>query len=147
MAKTKYIINDCAYCHKPTKMELVGEMHSEGTEEPAQKVWYRCTRCKHSALIDRQSLTKSKNGETVKIERSACTTYSKELIFDVGQLIYHSEWDDMGKVIAKQKTSDGTHAITVSFEKLGERKLIENVPAVIEPEFIQEVPTNVPSQI
>ena len=39
MAKTKYIMYECAYCHKPTKMELVGEMQN-GTEEPAQKLFW-----------------------------------------------------------------------------------------------------------
>lgn len=140
MAKTKYIMHDCAYCHKMTKMELVGEMQTEGSESPSQKVWYRCTRCKHSALLDKQTLTQVKRGEAVKIDRSLCTTYSKELIYTVGQVIYHSQWDDVGKVVAKQKTSDGTHAITVSFEKLGERRLIENVTPTAEPEILATVP-------
>ncbi|HAL55039.1 MAG TPA: hypothetical protein DCP63_00825 [Bacteroidetes bacterium] len=142
MAKTKYIMYECAYCHKPTKMELVGEMQN-GTEEPAQKLWYRCTRCKHSALVERQALSKTKNGDGTRIDRGACTVYAKDQVFKVGQLIYHSEWDDVGKVVAKQKTSDGTQAITVSFEKLGERKLIENVPLAEEHETVQEVPTQV----
>ncbi|MEK6755112.1 MAG: hypothetical protein AABZ02_03065 [Bacteroidota bacterium] len=140
MAKTKYIMHDCAYCHKSTKMELVGEMQTEGSESPSQKVWYRCTRCKHSALLDKQTLTPAKRGEAAKIDRSLCTTYSKERVYTVGQAIYHSELDDVGKVIAKQKTSDGTHAITVSFEKLGERRLIENVASTAEPEIMHSIP-------
>ena len=136
MAKTKYIVYDCAYCRKPTKMELVGEMQSEGGQEPPQKVWYRCTRCKHSALIERQALSQTKRGEMVKIDRSLCTTYTKEQVYTIGQVIYHTEWDDVGKVIAKRKTSDGTQAITVTFEKLGERRLVENVPPSIETEVV-----------
>jgi len=141
MAKTKYIMYDCAYCHKPTKMELVGEQQVEGAETPSSKAWYRCTRCKHSTLINRQTLTKGKNGDLANIDRSSCIRYSKEQVFKVGQVIYHSEWDDVGRVIAKQKTSDGTQAITVSFEKLGERRLIENVQASFEPEFPQSIST------
>jgi hypothetical protein len=139
MAKTKYIVYDCAYCRKRTKMELVGEMQLEGGQETPQKVWYRCTRCKHSALIERQALSQTKRGEPVKIDRSLCTTYTKEQVYTVGQVIYHTEWDDVGKVIAKQKTSDGTQAITVTFEKSGERRLIENVPASIEPEVVGQI--------
>ncbi len=142
MAKTKYIMHDCAYCHKPTKMELVGEQQVEGAEAPSSKAWYRCTRCKHSMLIDRQSLTKGKNGDLAKIDRRSCVQYSKERVFKVGQVIYHSEWDDVGRVISKQKTSDGTQAITVSFEKLGERRLIENVQASFEPELPQSISTS-----
>ena len=60
MAKTKYIQHDCAYCHKQTKMELVGGMSAEGDQTEPLKFWYRCTRCKHSALIDGSSLAKDK---------------------------------------------------------------------------------------
>jgi len=140
MAKTKFATYECAYCRKTTKMELVGEMQTEGSEEPAQKAWYRCTRCKHSALIDKQSIQHSKKGDISNIDKTACTTYSRELVFTVGQAIYHTGWDDVGKVTAKQKTSDGTQSITVSFEKLGERRLIENMSQPEEPEVIESVP-------
>ena len=140
MAKTKYIMYECAYCRKTTKMELVGEMQAEGSQEPALKVWYRCTRCKHSALLEKQSLQLSKKGDMTKIERSSCVTYARDLVYKVGQAIYHSEWDDVGKVTAKQKTSDGTQSITVSFEKLGERRLIENMQQSLEPEIIESAP-------
>ena len=140
MAKTKYMMHECAYCRKTTKMELVGEMAVEGSQEPAQKVWYRCTRCKHTALLDRQSFALTKKGEQSKIDKETCVPYSRDQVYKVGQSIYHTEWDDVGKVTAKQKTSDGTQSITVSFEKLGERRLIENVPQSAEPEIIESVP-------
>jgi len=139
MAKTKYMSYECAYCRKTTKMELVGETQTEGSEEPALKAWYRCTRCKHSALLDKP-IPVSKKGDQSKIEKSACVTYSRGLVFKVGQAIYHEEWDDVGKVTAKQKISAGMQSITVSFEKLGERRLIENMPQSAEPEFIESVP-------
>jgi len=140
MAKTKYMMYECAYCRKTTKMELVGEMQAEGSQEPSQKVWYRCTRCKHTAMVDRGSLAQSKKGEHAKIERESCTTYARDQVFKVGQSIYHSELDDVGKVTGKQKTSDGTQSITVSFEKLGERRLIENLPQSAETEIVESVP-------
>lgn len=143
MAKTKYMMYECAYCRKTTKMELVGEMQVEGSENPPQKVWYRCTRCKHSALFDKQALAQPKRGEPAKIDRSSCVTYSRDHLYTVGQLIYHTEWDDVGKITAKQKTSDGTQSITVSFEKLGERRLIENLPQSLEPEIVESVPAQV----
>jgi hypothetical protein len=140
MAKTKYMMYECPYCRKTTKMELVGEMQAEGSQEPSTKAWYRCTRCKHTALVDRGTIALTKKGEQAKIERDTCTTYARDLVYKVGQSIYHTEWDDVGKVTAKQKTSDGTQSITVSFEKLGERRLIENVPQSAEPEIIESVP-------
>jgi hypothetical protein len=47
---TKHIMHHCAYCRTETKMEFVGGQPSEPSEE-SNKVWYRCTRCKHSALL------------------------------------------------------------------------------------------------
>ena len=33
----------------------------------------------------------------------------------------------IGKVVSKQRTSGGDRAIVVAFEKMGERRLLENV--------------------
>jgi hypothetical protein len=136
MAKTKFILHDCAYCHKQTKMELVGEMQLEGQPADQHKVWYRCTRCKHSALITLNDTKREKNGSSVKVDRSHSLEYAKEKVYSIGQTIYHSEWDDYGTVLAKQRMSNGIQAITVAFEKLGERRLVENVA----PELITEAP-------
>lgn len=142
MARTKFMMHDCAYCHKQTKMERIGEMPSSANENDPQKVWYRCTRCKHSALITVVPQTKDKNAPVPKIDRSICTEYSKEKEFSVGQAIYHSDWDDVGTVLKKDKMSNGIHSIVVSFEKNGERKLIENVIS----ETVEELnPQSVPS--
>jgi hypothetical protein len=113
-------------------MERIGEMPSTAAENEPLKIWYRCTRCKHSALITIAVQSKEK-GEPVKIDRSTCVEYSKDKEFTVGQAIYHSDWDDVGTVLKKDKMSNGIHSIVVSFEKNGERKLIENlIPEAVE---------------
>ena len=127
MAKSKFLMHDCAYCHKPTKMELVGEMQMDAQGGDSQKVWYRCTRCKHSALLAKDELLRQKNGSSVKVDRDSFEQYAKEKMYSVGQTIYHTEWDDYGKVMAKQRMSNGIQAITVAFEKLGERRLVVNI--------------------
>ncbi len=66
---------------------------------------------------------------SVAIDRKQCTPYAKEKTFSVGEHIYHSEWDDVGKVVRKDKMSNGIHSIVVTFEKYGERKLLENISA------------------
>ena len=124
MAKSKYITHFCAYCHKETKMELVGGAGAEGAD--ATRMWFRCGRCKHTAMIDR---TVSKDRHTEKLDRKTAIEYAASKSFDVGQTIYHTEWDDLGLVVSKTKTSGGVQAITVTFEKSGERKLIENIGA------------------
>jgi len=127
MARTKFMMHECAYCHKQTKMERIGEMPSSTEGGETLKIWYRCTRCKHSALITVAPQTKEKGEPAPKIDRSTCTEYSKDKVFSLGQAIYHVDWDDVGTVLRKDKMSNGVQSILVSFEKNGERKLIENV--------------------
>jgi DNA-directed RNA polymerase subunit RPC12/RpoP len=121
MSKTKYTLYFCVSCNKETKMEVLGAM--EGMEN---KVWYRCSRCRHSTMID--TTQKKTEQNVLKFIREDCINYSPERIYTVGELIYHTDWDDMGKITGKEKTSNGGQAIVVSFEKLGSRRLIENLP-------------------
>lgn len=108
-------------------MEAVGGKAVEANGSEGLKLWFRCQRCKHSALIDRaMPATKSAIQD---LSRETATEYAASKVFTVGEAIYHTEWDDLGRVIAKNRTSGGVQAITVSFQKLGERKLVENLRA------------------
>ena len=69
-----------------------------------------------------------------KPERDSCSEYRPENTYSVGQAIFHTDWDDVGKIVSKVRTSNGAHAIVVSFEKLGERRLLESVVMRPEPE-------------
>jgi len=122
MSKTKYVLHFCVSCNKEAKMAIVGSMEGEGN-----KVWYRCTRCHHSTMID--TLKSPLENNVIKFSKEECISYSPERSYTVGELIYHSDWDDMGKVTGKEKTSSGGRAILVTFEKLGSRRLIENLAA------------------
>jgi hypothetical protein len=128
MAKTKYIIHQCAYCRRDTKMEFVGNQPTENSDTETVKMWYRCGKCKHTALLTLSVASQTrKKGQVIAIDRDQCTPYSKEKTFAVGEQIYHSDFDDMGRVVRKDKMSNGVHSIVVAFEKLGERKLLENI--------------------
>ena len=110
-------------------MEFVGGQPTENNEAETVKLWYRCSKCKHTALLTLSSATQSKKkAPPVALVREQCTPYSKEKTFSIGEQIYHSDLDDMGRVVRKDKTSNGVHSIVVAFEKLGERKLLENIP-------------------
>jgi hypothetical protein len=98
-------------------------------ENQPDKTWYRCTRCRHASLIDVSELRKMLEESKRRLERNECTEYKPEATYSVGQAIFHSGWDDVGKIVSKERTSRGEHAIVVSFEKLGERRLLENVAA------------------
>lgn len=97
---------------------LVGAM--EGIQD---KTWFRCTRCHHAALLEEES---SENGEN-KYDPSHATVYNPLQSFQIGESIFHQEWNEVGKVLSKLKMSDGNQAILVSFEKSGQRRLIENL--------------------
>ena len=119
MARLKYTEFFCGYCNKNTKMEMVGDV-----QEGQDKMWLKCTRCHHMSQMDLKiRANENKNG---KLDPASATKYTPEQIFAVGQAIFHSEWDDVGKVTSKIKTSDGHQAIVVSFEKQGQRRLLEN---------------------
>lgn len=98
-------------------------------ENQPERIWYRCTRCRHASLIDLAELRKVQEESRKKLERAECSEYHPENTYSVGQAIFHSEWDDIGKIVSKVRTSDGARAIVVSFERLGERRLLESAMA------------------
>lgn len=128
MAKGKNILHHCAHCERVTKMEIIGAV-----ENQPDKTWYRCTRCRHASLIDQEILRQSQQDAKKKLERSDCSEYRPTETYAVGQAIFHTGWDDIGKIVSKERTSGGARAIVVSFEKLGERRLLENVIQDSEP--------------
>ncbi len=121
MSKTKYVTQLCPSCGRESKMEIIGAVVGSET-----KSWFRCTRCRHSVLIDTAA---KKEDNVIKVTREDCVEYSPEKEFTIGSAIYHTDWDDMGKVTSKERTSSGAKAIWVSFEKNGLKRLIENLPA------------------
>jgi hypothetical protein len=127
MAKGKSINHKCAHCERITRMEVIGAGEGQG-----DKTWYRCIRCRHATLIDLTALKKEEELTSRKLDRAECAEYNPVRTYTVGQGIFHSEWDDVGKIVSKQKTSGGASAIVVSFERLGERRLLENVIRDIE---------------
>ena len=119
MARTKYSEHFCGYCNRDARMEFAGSM-----EGIAGKAWFRCTRCHHTSLLLMDEAAAQKNAQ---LDPSAATPYQPCHCFSIGESIFHREWNDVGKVLAKTKTSDGSQAILVSFSKLGQRRLIENL--------------------
>jgi hypothetical protein len=121
MAKGKNILNHCGHCERITKMEVIGPV-----ENQPERMWYRCTRCRHATLVDLAAL-RQKQEESERVpERADCQEYRPQSTYSVGEAIFHSEWG-IGKVVSKERTSGGDRAIVVAFEKLGERRLLESV--------------------
>ncbi len=122
MAKGKNILHHCPHCDRVTKMEMIGAVENQPT-----KTWYRCTRCRHATLVDQQVLQQALEESRKKLDRATCAEYSPDKTYSVGDAIFHTDLDDIGKIISKERTSGGSHAIVVSFEKHGERRLLESV--------------------
>ncbi len=90
-----------------------------------EKAWCRCTRCHHMTLVNTKEV---RPGDAQpQLDTANATTYTPELTFKIGEAIFHSEWNDTGKVLSKVRTSSGSQAIIVSFEKEGQKTLIENL--------------------
>lgn len=124
MTRSKYSERRCNHCNKVTKMEAV-----IGTQANQEKAWFRCTRCRHMSL-----LLVTPEGEIAgkSADSNNATPYTPDRSFRVGESIFHTEWNDFGKVLSKTRTSDGGQAIVVNFEKQGQRTLIESLTPIIE---------------
>ena len=124
MARVKNIESFCVSCNTVQKMEITGEATGEGNEE---KRWAKCKKCKQTMIIDLDVDVKGKKVSLEGIENEDCTTYSPVKTFELGETIYHQNWNDFGKVVTKETLSNGQNSIIVEFQKSGSKKLIESL--------------------
>ncbi len=124
MARVKNIESFCASCNTVQKMEITGDVAGEGNEE---KRWAKCKKCKQTMIIDLDVDVKNKKVSLEGIENEDCTTYSPEKTFELGETIYHQNWNDFGKVVTKETLSNGQNSIIVEFQKSGSKKLLESL--------------------
>jgi hypothetical protein len=121
MAKSKYKEIYCNYCKRVAKMAILKEPEDN-------KGWFLCSRCHHSFYIDLGAIEIEKKAEKEVPLRESCLSYDPTMEYSVGDPIYHTEWDDIGKVEAKKKLSNGNSSIMVKFQKSGTKYLIEKLP-------------------
>ena len=124
--RAKYIKLYSPFLMKETKHELIGEPIET---ETGRHQWARCTKSRHSQLVnlDAIEVDSDKSKAVVHISREDARKYSPKDEYNIGDVIFHSVWDDVGIVRSKEVTSNGGHAIIVQFEKNNEKKLIENL--------------------
>lgn len=89
----------------------------------------RCTRSRHSQLVNLDAIEAEtdKSKAVVHISREDARKYSPTEEYEIGDVIFHKVWDDVGIVRAKEVTSNGGKSILVQFEKNSEKRLIENL--------------------
>lgn len=124
MARLKNIEAFCSSCNAIRKMEITGNVTGDENEN---KRWAKCKKCKQTMVIDLDANTSMTKVSLEGIENSDCTTYSPTKTFELGDTIYHQDWDDFGKVVTKETLSNGRNSISVEFQKSGLKKLIESL--------------------
>jgi hypothetical protein len=138
--RTKYItgLMLCADCTRTARKEIVGEAKShlpegaaetENGEPKAENLWVRCTKCHNTMLVNLTAMLEEKPKTHTNLSAAECTPYTPTRIYAIGEAVYHKDWDDIGTVVGKEVTGSGRNAIIVSFDKSGERKLLENFKA------------------
>ena len=120
--KSKYVTELCTHCGKVAKLELIGNAmgHDDGLQ------WAKCSKCRHNMLVGTgpKEGAKANGGGPLAVED--CIHYTPNRVYTVGDSIFHNEWNDVGTVHSKEITASGAHAILVNFEKMGEKRLVEN---------------------
>jgi hypothetical protein len=124
--KNKYITLHSPFLMKETKHELIGEPIENGGR---RQQWARCTRTHHSQLVDLDELEAKANSksEDILIIRENAVSYNPRNEYNIGDTIAHDVWNTIGRVIRKEITSNGSHAIVVQFEDKTEKRLIEKL--------------------
>lgn len=122
MAKTKNIEAFCPVCASVQKMAIVGDVLVSQSDS---KKWARCKKCKQTTAVEYHPTKKVMSEIENLAEKS--TEYSPAKSYIIGELIFHREWNDYGKVISKQIISNGGSSITVEFQNIGNKKLIETI--------------------
>jgi len=124
--RARYITLYSPFLMKETKHELVGEPIET---ESGRHQWARCTRSRHSQLVNLDAIEQEqdKSKAVIHITREDARKYSPKDEYQIGDVIFHAVWDDVGIVRSKEVTSNGGKAIIVQFEKNSEKRLIENL--------------------
>ncbi len=121
MAKVKNVEAFCSICNTVRKMELTGEVAGD-----ENKRWAKCKKCKQTMVISLSDDVVKHKVSLEGIENENSVTYSPSLTFQVGDTIFHENWNDFGKVVAKEILSNGQKSISVEFQNSGFKKLIES---------------------
>lgn len=119
----KYITLYSPFLMKATRHELIGEPIE--TEEGCLQ-WARCTVSRHAQQVNLDAL-EQQQPLSIKIEREDAKEYNPRKEYNIGDVLYHREWDDYGWVREKDIATNGMSVLVVVFEKMKERRLIERL--------------------
>lgn len=119
----KVILSYCKNCKveqgmKPVRYGFDGKI-----------VWLKCPDCSKMIFIKTEDYEDIMQGRAKPktVEEESYIDYDPVKSFRVGQVVYHKVWDDKGEVLKKEISPSGRHVITVDFNRLGQKTLIEEV--------------------
>jgi len=95
-------------------------------------VWLKCQTCSDMLFIKKEAYEELLAGnQPLQMDEKdeSYIDYEPHKNYQIGQLVYHRVWDDKGEVLKKEITSSGRNSIIVAFNRMGEKTLIENLPA------------------
>ncbi|MFQ5825332.1 MAG: hypothetical protein ACE5JB_14925 [bacterium] len=122
----KIVVCYCKNCRIEQEMKPV----KEGFE--GKIVWLKCLECSTKIFLKKEEfeeLRVDSGKKRINNKEKRYVDYDPVKKFYVGQLVYHKVWDDKGEVLKKEVTNSGGHFITVDFDRLGEKTLVENTNA------------------
>lgn len=114
----------CRFCDKITSVQLDRSIAENGrTVDRNSTFEYLCSKCFKTVCFSGTDLIEQTKEESK--EEKEPRTYSPKEHFYIGETIFHTKWDDSGKVIG---IDHGTpNRIMVNFKKSGIKKLIEDL--------------------
>lgn len=116
----------CGYCEKLTRHRL---LEIKKTTEKIAVL--RCQQCERLNLIPTVRVLKSGRfltpDEFDRREQALSMTvdYTPKGLYWTGQKIRHHEFQEIGKIVGKDKTKGNHRVIIVNFKKHGKKKLLE----------------------
>jgi hypothetical protein len=116
----------CAFCKTTVKMPIVQE---DGAEPGF--LWVQCPNCREIKPLETRPGEGFAEGSGPLGREPApgsgdlqVRTYQPGEEYEPGDLIYHPQWNDTGKVVSKKESGGGRRIMVVEFEKMGQRKLV-----------------------
>jgi hypothetical protein len=125
----------CDVCGVVAGRDFVGEWKSSEQPKDVEAIpndgitryWLRCQNCDNVELVEEWKIQVNRDKILSEISVEDCIPYTPQGIYRVGDAIFHALFKQMGIVRSKQITSSGASAITVEFNSIGTRQLLENV--------------------
>jgi hypothetical protein len=113
----------CTICQRVVKMNMIRKVPDE------EVTWLQCPDCGGYAPYVSTSTREMMGLEEEllgTVDPDNVPLYDMSENYDIGQVFYHSVWDDYGLVLQKGKKSKKGRSIMVSFVKGGLKKIVED---------------------